>query len=349
MRLLDSSSVNPFLEVRMLRRTRHASSLLAPFALALASCSVEPALDSRTAALEGDELCQEAYDEATEHSCGHVASGPFATANAAATIAAARATINLPHTAYTVNLPAVEGEHYGVVLYRPTETTNHLFYVDPDVTLTLTGPSGEEILPIGEAPVDPAVCNPDDPTALLTRYAVYPLEEGVYYHVAFGPTTDASVTVIVEHIEEFAGVCEVCEPITLRASRSYLPASWEDAEVELDEHVVFELPAELPVVEGNAGNGWAILSFLDEETGSQVACYYRGGASTPIPLTPPQLALATRYNHVWCQDGSVPGDDIETDHLRLRVQRGGNIWFNQQTVVELVLETECGGHDHEEH
>lgn len=318
-------------------------------ALLGASCAVEPGEDLAPAlrALEGDELCSGAYGEATEHTCSHVMNGPYASVSASATVETALANVNLPHTAYTVNLVPVDGRYQGAVRYRPSELTTHLVFVAPDVPFVIHDATGVAVAPELTADVDPEACDPDAPQQHLVRYEQFTLDPAQTYRIFFGPTDASSVLFLVEHVEEFAGICEGCEPVDLDASVSYWPLEWEVAHAELDDPVVFELPETLPVVEGNAGQAWSLLSYVDEDSGQPVFCWYRGAASVPVPHTPAQIASGDHYTFHSCSNGLAAGDDVETHELWLKVLLGGNPFPEQRTTVELFLEPECGGHEHE--
>lgn len=314
--------------------------------LAVACADEPPPIEGALSALEGEEeICPDAYDEATEHTCPHAKNGPYVAVNAAATVEAALGNINLAHTAYTVNLVSVGGQYQGAVRYRPAETTEHLAFIAPDVPFVIYDASGALVEPSHEQEVNPVACDPAEPQQHLVRFGQYSLDSAQTYRVFFGPTAEPTVLILMEHIEEFAGICEGCERVDLDASVSYWPFSWEDGTAELDEPIVFELPERIEVVEGNAGQQLAFLSYEEAETGRSVYCWYRGSATVPIPRTPEQIASGDHYAFLGCSNGAVVGDDVETSSLRLQVLFGGNPFRNQRTAVELVIEPECGGHD----
>ncbi|MGV3619896.1 MAG: hypothetical protein ACO1OB_03710, partial [Archangium sp.] len=86
-----------------------------------------------------------------------------------------------------------------------------------------------------------------------------------------------------------------CTPraITLDAKRSYYPSRWDDDEVTFTPAMTFAIPAELPVISGNAGNKTAYLSFdIGSET---VTCKYVGGSRKSHPRSASDVAAGLRY------------------------------------------------------
>lgn len=115
---------------------------------------------------------------------------------------------------------------------------------------------------------------------------------------------------------------------TLEATRRYRPTRWEDARI--DERVLVTIPSELPVTVGNAGNRWAWLRFQRSDTLDVVTCRYRGGASTPVPDSPAELAAGASYTLERCT-GELPGSDpvdagsqVDVRWLSLHVHTGAH-------------------------
>lgn len=132
---------------------------------------------------------------------------------------------------------------------------------------------------------------------------------------------------------------------TLTASREYRPTRWRDA--RMDERAIVTIPAELPVTVGNAGNMWAWVTFQRAETFDIVTCRYRGGASTPLPHTPAELAAGERYHLERCTgelygtDPVVAGSRVDVRWLNLHVHTGAHMLPSRhaaETTVTLDLE-----------
>jgi hypothetical protein len=132
---------------------------------------------------------------------------------------------------------------------------------------------------------------------------------------------------------------------TLTATRTYRPSRWEVG--SLGERALVTIPEELPVTEGNAGNGWAWLTFQRHGSYDVVTCRYRGGASTRFPRTPAELAAGERYHLERCTGewrGTDPveaGSRVDARWMRLRVQSGAHFLPSRRdarTTVSVDLE-----------
>lgn len=126
-----------------------------------------------------------------------------------------------------------------------------------------------------------------------------------------------------------SGICGI------EATKRYDPTVFEEAERILPRAVRLELPAQLEVVVGNAGNHTARLSWSvgDEAT---THCCYRGGASVSHPSTPGQIEAGLFYQLESCSSqielGASTCDDgellltgaspIEAERVVLSVQHG---------------------------
>jgi hypothetical protein len=312
----------------------HARSRSGPLVwglLILGGCSAEegaPVL-GRSAALEVGGECL-IGDETLEHACLHANYGPFTTVTAQVYPGFVFSDINSPHTAFTVELPAAGSGFAGAVLVQPTAAGEFGFLLDQPMEVTLYDSSGAQVDPVGSTPGDAGIC------PQLNHIVVYALSDTETYTLALGSATASSPLLVAEYLGAEAN-CEVsCDPLTLVASRSYHPAAWQDAELTLDHEVVFELPRKLVVSEGKAGSGLALMTISAE--GHEVVCRYRGNGRK-------------RYVFQKCDNGAVPGDDMEADFLTLHVKRGVNTGPEQRTTVEVTLQPECEGgheHDHEE-
>ncbi len=132
---------------------------------------------------------------------------------------------------------------------------------------------------------------------------------------------------------------------TVTATRRYRPTRWEDGRVAIDERALVTIPAELPVTVGNAGNQWAWLTFQRSESRGVVRCRYRGGARTPNPRTPADLAAGQAYYFERCTcergDDVEPGDRVDVRWMELHVQTGAHFLPSShaaQTTVSVDLD-----------
>jgi hypothetical protein len=142
-------------------------------------------------------------------------------------------------------------------------------------------------------------------------------------------------------------------PITqpLVATHTYSPSRWIDGTITFAEGALVAVPDVLPVTEGNAGNQWARLTFVDHDTGEPTRCSYRGGASTANPTRPSDIARGLTY--VWdrCEtcvydsrgrcdyetDASiVVGTVLDVDSAELHVQQGSSRFPDCDDAVTTV-------------
>lgn len=145
----------------------------------------------------GDAACTPAVGATVvEHACLHVMHGPFATAMAGADPATVTASINTPHTYYTIDLVPDGDRHRGAVLYRPAQDGDHAFFVDPSAALTITAPDGAA-LPIAAAH-DVATCDG------IRSAVVVRLARQVRYRVIVPAIPGPSLRVVVENLDSFA-------------------------------------------------------------------------------------------------------------------------------------------------
>jgi large repetitive protein len=111
-----------------------------------------------------------------------------------------------------------------------------------------------------------------------------------------------------------------CRANIVTASRSYVPAQWDDGEAEFAPPIRVRVPDIFLVIHGNAGNGLARFEFVED--GVTHTCAYRGGAKTAHPTNPLEILRGLRYVFESCDDGSVPGDILTVTHVTLHVQTG---------------------------
>ena len=157
--------------------------------------------------------------------------------------------------------------------------------------------------------------------------------------------------------------------VVLDASKTYHPTHWYDATANLTPAMQFAVPTELPVVEGNAGNGFATLSFVvpadedddDDDHGHghcnghhgggwghgggnhdrPVFCFYHGGAWSDHPTSPSQIAAGLKYRLLFCLGvpGVHGGSVVSAKSVRLHVDDGDS--HLPRTRVTLTLGEVC--------
>lgn len=80
----------------------------------------------------------------------------------------------------------------------------------------------------------------------------------------------------------------------LVASKSYLPSLFSDAVAPLSKETFeCEVPQELSVYQGNAGNHTAVIRF--NQVLGEISCTYRGGSSQSNPNSQAQYDLGLKY------------------------------------------------------
>lgn len=263
-----------------------------------------------------------------EHACVHAEFGPFASATAQPYPGLITTDISTPHTAYTVTLPGAASQYSGGTYYFPAVTGEFAFFVNHPSTLTLYDSSDNLVEALDEGPVATEVCS------LLSEVKIYELDEAEFYTVVFGPEEDPGLLTIVEYLGEHRE-CESCEEVHLTASKTAWPPSREDGELTLEHPIGFEIPDVIPVTLGESSGGLASLKF-SSAGGPSMKCWYWGTFSSP-----------EQFEFLHCTGGMHPGDDVEADKFRLRVDFAG-VTGGPQTEVELELEDEAC-HEHEEH
>lgn len=135
-----------------------------------------------------------------------------------------------------------------------------------------------------------------------------------------------------------------CRHADLIASKTYNPSAWQDATQTFAPSLKWKLPAEVPVLAGNAGNHWITISYslgtsdAGPDAGGPVSCRFKGGASQAHPNSPSQIALGLKYVFLWCTNGATPGTIIEADRITVHVDNGDS--YKSPTTVELALDEE---------
>ncbi|WP_148314192.1 DNRLRE domain-containing protein [Sorangium cellulosum] len=126
------------------------------------------------------------------------------------------------------------------------------------------------------------------------------------------------------------------DPLVLRASKSYAPTAWQDAEVSATRRVAFAVPHEIPVLLGNSGNQAAELRFRTPE-GDEVVCDYRGGSDLAHPDSTYEKAKASRYLFERCSNDLESGANVTGTWFYLHVENGDSEDPAHLTLVELRL------------
>lgn len=112
---------------------------------------------------------------------------------------------------------------------------------------------------------------------------------------------------------------------TLEATRRYWPTRVEDGELTFDHGARVTVPSALDVTVGNAGNGYAWMTFVLDHTGEPIRCVYQGGASRIVPHRPADVAAGRTYELVACERlAAAPPDDDGGDRCSCRGRRVGH-------------------------
>jgi hypothetical protein len=129
-----------------------------------------------------------------------------------------------------------------------------------------------------------------------------------------------------------------CRNVELDASVSYVPIDfWHDGNEIFVPPFEFSIPANIPVTAGNAGDGYALFTFVEPSL-RVVTCVYRGGATVDHPTTTSQIAAGELYDFDDCDNGAHAGD-LETAALvTLHVQSGDVRNAAGETAVRFGLE-----------
>jgi hypothetical protein len=124
-----------------------------------------------------------------EEACEHMQLGPSAARTATASAAGAPAISN-DHVRYDVTLVPVTGGNGGVVTFAAAEATDYVLFLDANVPVAVTGPTGVAITP------EEVLQSIPECTDVRTRVLV-PLTVGTH-QIQFGPTAGGIVRVVVE-------------------------------------------------------------------------------------------------------------------------------------------------------
>ena len=137
--------------------------------------------------------CSETHENPDGEACEHLKGGPAAAPAPAPTAAAtadAAPAVAADHQRYDVTLIDVAGGKGGFVKYAASEATDYIFFLGADVPV--------EFLDAANAPVAPeaSASNSTGCAEIKGRHLV-PFEVGTYA-LRFGPTTQTTVSIVVE-------------------------------------------------------------------------------------------------------------------------------------------------------
>jgi hypothetical protein len=141
--------------------------------------------------------------------------------------------------------------------------------------------------------------------------------------------------------------CDCCANTSITAKLFYKPLKWIIGDFCGCRKIKIPLPSHLQVVEGNAGNQWASVAFIQNHR--PVGCFYKGGANSSHPTSPSQIAKGLKYNFSYCTNGMRPGQTMNTDKIALVVLSGDSQSpnrHNPRTVVTMpIVENSSTGCD----
>ena len=128
-------------------------------------------------------------EDPSVEACEHTKDGPFADVTAGLDASTAPDATH-EHTSVRVTLDEAGGQYAGGVSYAAAEAGDFVIFLTRDVPLTIASSSGDAVAIEATAAVD--AC-----TDVAVAHTVE-LEVGTY-HLTLGPTTEASVGIVVEH------------------------------------------------------------------------------------------------------------------------------------------------------
>lgn len=105
--------------------------------------------------------------------------------------------------------------------------------------------------------------------------------------------------------------------VELVASVNHATGEEKNAEETLQQPMTFVVPQDIPLRNGNAGNG--LLEFSFRTQGSVVVCYYRGEATLAHPTSLLERMLGRRYSFESCSNGIQAGQRVTADWFKLRI------------------------------
>lgn len=132
---------------------------------------------------------EEGEESADVEGCEHLQEGPSTAVTA--TLTGTPPAVDDDHRRYDITLVDGTGGKTGSVSFAAAEATDYIIFTSADVALTVTNSSGAEV-EIEESAKSSSEC-----TEVKGRHVV-PMSVGTY-RLTFGPTTAASVNIVIEH------------------------------------------------------------------------------------------------------------------------------------------------------
>ena len=126
-----------------------------------------------------------------DHGCFHAQFGPFQTVTGSASTTGTAPNINTIHTQYTVNLTSGGGS----VTYRPARSGDWTMMIDPGISVTVLDPGGAEV-PL-------LLTDSNTGCSQLPLARVYNLTANTVYRFVFGPSSAATVDIVMEKLSDF--------------------------------------------------------------------------------------------------------------------------------------------------
>ncbi|MBX9851152.1 MAG: hypothetical protein K2X86_05270, partial [Cytophagaceae bacterium] len=126
------------------------------------------------------------------------------------------------------------------------------------------------------------------------------------------------------------------EILKLRASKSYKPNIWNDADTTLLFPGKFSIPAEINVISGNAGSHKAILQYR-LGNGSIVTLTYKGGSDREEPSSKSGIGKGKKYIFFKSSNGLNPGALAEADYFHLRIEQGSQKFGTTMGEINMPL------------
>lgn len=177
----------------MVRRPRFIaplSTFVLTAGLAVAGCQLLP---GSTPPAASPSPSASPFPEADVEGCEHMTTGDAVAVTAVASGSATVPTTNEPHKRYAISLPAKDGQYEGIVKYNSGEEADFVVFLDRDVPLRVFDAEAKEV-EIEESASFSVAC-----TTIKGRHVV-PMGVGEYT-LFFGPTTAASVSMVIEESE----------------------------------------------------------------------------------------------------------------------------------------------------
>jgi Dictyostelium (slime mold) repeat len=127
--------------------------------------------------------------------------------------------------------------------------------------------------------------------------------------------------------------------VVLKARRNWSPSRRVEGKLKFSPARAFVLPASIAVTAGNADNKRVKFEFEGPGAGD-ATCTYRGGASSPSPITPADAANGSSYLFERCSNGLTPGATFVAKEVELEVQ-GGDTQLPSTAVAMTLAPSGC--------